>query len=114
MRRNAHVECSHRTDSDEFYIPRALHILSEQDLLDKALGYAYYHNNVREHSALGYKTPFAYLKEKQPAINDEIRVVRPIMLDEAAVGLGSWSGYSVLAQHRAFTPISQMASNTCH
>ncbi|UCC76770.1 MAG: DDE-type integrase/transposase/recombinase, partial [Anaerolineales bacterium] len=43
---NAHVERSHRTDDDEFYIPRAAHIDSEQDLLDEALGYLHYYNNV--------------------------------------------------------------------
>ena len=96
---NAHIERSHRTDDDEFYIPRVLHIHNEQDLLNEALGYAYYYNNVREHSALGYKTPFAHLKEQLPEINDDIRVVRPIMLDEVAVGLGPWSGYNVLAQY---------------
>jgi len=36
---NAHVERSHRTDDDEFYIPRVSHIHKEQDLLDEALGY---------------------------------------------------------------------------
>lgn len=101
---NAHVERSHRTDDDEFYIPRVLHIHSEQDLLDEAMGYAYYYNNVREHSSLGYKTPFAHLKERLPDINDDIRVVRPFMLDEVAVGLGPWSGYNVLAQHQLAKP----------
>jgi len=97
---NAHVERSHRTDDDEFYIPRALHINSEQDLLDEALGYNYYYNNVREHSSLGYKTPFAHLKEQLPDIDDNIRTVIPIILDRVAVALGPWSGYNVLAQHR--------------
>ena len=36
---NAHVERSHRTDDDEFYIPTVSRIHSEQDLLDEALGY---------------------------------------------------------------------------
>jgi len=97
---NAHVERSHRTDDDEFYIPRALHINSEHDLLDEAMGYIYYYNNVREHSSLGYQTPFEYLKDQLPEIDDNIRVLIPIMLDEAAVALGPWSGYNVLAQHR--------------
>jgi len=96
---NAHVERSHRTDDDEFYIPRASHLDSEQDLLDEALGYIYYYNNVREHSSLGYKTPFAHLMEQQPEIVDSIRTVIPIMLDQVAVALGPWSGYNVLAQH---------------
>ena len=97
---NAHVERSHRTDDDEFYIPRALHINSEHDLLDEAMGYIYYYNNVREHSSLGYQTPFEYLKDQLPEIDDNIRVIIPIMLDEVAVALGPWSGYNVLAQHQ--------------
>jgi len=98
---NAHVERSHRTDDDEFYVLRVSHINSEQDLLDEALGYIYYYNNVREHSSLGYKTPFAHLKEQLPEIDDSIRTGIPIMLDKVAVEIGPWSGYNVLAQHRA-------------
>jgi len=97
---NAHVERSHRTDDDEFYIPRVSAIHKEQDLLDEALGYIYYYNNVREHSSLGHKTPFAHLKEQLPEIDDNIRTVIPIMLDKVAVEIGPWSGYNVLAQHR--------------
>ena len=97
---NAHLERSHRTDDDEFYIPRILKIRSERDLLDEALGYLYYYNNVREHSSLGEKTPFEYLKEQMPEINDTIRYVQPFLLDSVAVKLGPWSGYNVLAQHR--------------
>jgi transposase-like protein len=97
---NAHVERSHRTDDDEFYVPRASHIRSEQDLLAEALGYIYYYNNVREHSSLDYKTPVEYLKQQLPDIDDHIRTVIPIMLDRVAVAMGPWSGYNVLAQHR--------------
>ena len=32
-----HLERSHRTDDDEFYIPRALEIRSEADLLNEAM-----------------------------------------------------------------------------
>lgn len=96
---NAHVERSHRTDDDEFYIPRVLAIKSETDLLDEALGYMYYYNNVREHSSLDYQTPFSYLKRHLPDINDTIRFVIPIMLDNVSVELGPWSGYHVLGQH---------------
>jgi transposase len=101
---NAHLERSHRTDDDEFYIPRALHIKSEADLLDEALGYIYYYDNVRQHSALNYQTPFAYLKSQLPEIDDRIRLVIPIMLDEVSVKLGPWSGYHVLAQHHVVRP----------
>jgi len=59
---NAHIERSHRTDDEEFYVPRTLAIHSEEELLDEALGYIYYYNNVREHSSLSYQTPYAHLK----------------------------------------------------
>jgi len=88
-----------KDDDEEFYIPRALHINSEADLLNKAMGYIYYHNNGRDHSSLNYQTPFSYLKTQLPDINDKIRFVVPIMLDKTSVALGPWSGYHVLARH---------------
>ncbi len=97
---NAHLERSHRTDDDEFYIPRILQVKSESDLLDESLGYIYYYNNVREHSSLGDLTPFEYLKKQLPNIDDTIRFVRPVILDDVAVQLGPWSGYNVLAQYQ--------------
>ncbi len=96
---NAHLERSHRTDDEEFYIPRVMKIKSETQLLDEATGYIYYYDNVRTHSALNYQTPFAYLKSQLPDIDDKIRFVIPIMLDDVSVKLGPWSGYYLLAQH---------------
>ena len=96
---NAHLERSHRTDDEEFYIPRALKMKSEKDLLDEALGYIYYYNNVREHSSLNYQTPYQHLKKHLPGVDSNIRFVIPIMLDKVSVEIGSWSGYNVLAQH---------------
>jgi len=96
---NAHLERSHRTDDDEFYVPRALAIKNEAELLNEAMGYIYYYNNLREHSSLNYQTPFSYLKTQLPDIDDKMRFVIPIMLDKVSVELGPWSGYHVLAQH---------------
>jgi len=96
---NAHLERSHRTDDEEFYIPRALHLKSEAQLLDEALGYTYYYNNVREHSSLGYTTPFEHLKRQMPQIDDGIRFVIPILLDKVSTDIGPWGGYHVLAQY---------------
>jgi len=96
---NAHLERSHKTDDQEFYIPRVLEIKSEDDLLNEALRYLYYYNNLREHSSLAYQTPFAYLKQQLPHLDDTIRYVPPLILDEVAVKLGPWSGYNVLAQY---------------
>jgi transposase-like protein len=97
---NAHLERSHRTDDEEFYIPRTLTLKSEDDLLHEATGYIYYYNNLREHSALGYQPPYLYLKQQLPDLDHNIRLVVPILLDEVAVALGPWSGYNVLAQNQ--------------
>ena len=106
---NAHVERSHRTDDDEFYIPRVYYFINEHSLLDESLGYNYYYNNVREHSSLNYQTPFQTLKQRLPVINDNIRYTIPIMLDTASVKIGPWSGYNVLAQNRFLIKISGLS-----
>ena len=95
---NAHVERSHLTDDDEFYIPRTFKFRCEVDLLDEAMGYMYYYNNVREHSSLVYKSPFQALKENSPQVKDSIRFIIPVMLDKASVEIGPLCGYNVLAQ----------------
>ncbi len=107
---NAHLERSHRTDDEEFYIPRVMNIKSEAQLLEEAMGYIYYYDNVREHSALDYQTPFARLKSQLPEIDDKIRFVIPIMLDEVSVNLGPWSGYHVLAQHHNYPAFPRVVS----
>ena len=98
---NAHLERSHRTDDDEFYRLRALYFHSEKQLLDEALHFIYYYNNVREHSSLDYSTPFAHLKQQVSDINDDIRFFQPFILDDVSVKLGPWSGYNLLTQHHS-------------
>ena len=98
---NAHVERSHRTDDDEFYCLRTQLIKSEEDLCEEGLQFMYYYNNLRKHSALNKKTPFEHLKEQLPTVDDNIRLVRPFMLDQVSVQLGAWSGYHVLADHHS-------------
>jgi hypothetical protein len=43
-------------------------------------------------------------------IDDKIRFVVPIMLDDVSVRLGPWSGYHVLAQHPS-TYLSMVKAN---
>ncbi len=52
-----------------------------------------------EHSALDYQTPFAYLKSQMPNLDDGIRYVVPVILDDISIHLGHWIGYNVLAQN---------------
>lgn len=97
---NSHLERSHRTDDDEFYIPRVHTIQDKQAFYKEALNYIYYYNNVRKHSGIGRITPFQHLLKQMPEIDDRIRIVPPIFLDNISVDLGPWSGYHVLAQNR--------------
>ena len=64
----------HCTNDDEFYIPRVMKGKSEAELLDEAMGYIYYYDNMMEHYALKYQTPFTHLKSQLPEINDRIRL----------------------------------------
>jgi len=42
---------------------------------------------------------------QMPGIDDKMRYVQPIILDNVSVKLGPWSGYNVLAQHpQSFDP----------
>ena len=95
---NAHLERSHRTDDEEFYIPRILSIPNKETFFIEAMNYIYYYNNVRKHTSLKKQTPYGYLK-KHLLLDDTIRFVPPIFLDKIAVNLGPWSGYHVLANH---------------
>lgn len=96
---NSQLERSHRTDDDEFYIPRILDIPDRQTFYKEALNYIYYYNNVRKHSGIGRITPFKHLSSQMPEIDDRIRIVPPVFLDNISVDLGPWSGYHVLAQN---------------
>lgn len=103
---NSHLERSHRTDDEEFYIQRVFKIKSEEDLLKEALNYIYYYDCVREHSSLSDKAPFDHLKEQMPGLDDTIKFVPPIMLDNISTKIGSWSGYNVLAQNRIYKQLN--------
>lgn len=96
---NAHLERSHRTDDDEFYIPRILSIQDRQTFYKEAMNYMYYYNNVRKHSGINRQTPFAHLSSQMPELDERIRVVPPLFLDNISTDLGPWSGYHLMAQN---------------
>ena len=96
---NAHLERSHRTDDDEFYIPRILKINSRQEMFTEAFNYMFYYNAVRKHSGINRETPVQRLFRLEPHLDDRIKFVPPLILDNISINLGPWSGYHVLAQH---------------
>jgi transposase InsO family protein len=102
---NAHVERSHRTDDDEFYRLRAMALNSERDLLEEAMGFIYYYNNVREHSSLDYQTPCARLKQTLPDLGTPYATSNPSSwtapLLPLALGVDTMSWHST---HRAGRP----------
>ena len=97
---NAHLERSHRTDDDEFYIPRILKINSRQEMFTEAFNYMFYYNAVRKHSGINRETPVQRLFRLEPHLDDRIKFVPPLILDNISINLGPWSGYHVLAQHQ--------------
>lgn len=97
---NAHLERSHRTDDEEFYMPRIHTIQNKTQFYQEAFNYLYYYNCVRRHSSLTLGTPYAHVKKDLPHIDDTIRFIPPLFLDKLSVDLGTWSGYHVLAQYQ--------------
>jgi len=96
---NAHLERSHRTDDDEFYIPRILKIHNRQEFFEEAFQYLYYYNAVRKHSSINRMTPVQHLFEQDHDLDDRIKFIPPLILDQISVDLGDWSGYHLLAQN---------------
>jgi len=97
---NAHLERSHRTDDDEFYIPHILEITDNQVLFREAFQYLYYYNVYRKHAGIQRETPFQHLCAQEPQLHPRIKFVPPLILDHVSVQLGDWSGYHLLAQHQ--------------
>ena len=98
---NAHLERSHRTDDDEFYIPRILKIHNRQEFFEEAFQYLYYYNAVRKHSGISHMTPVQHLFEQDHDLDDKIKFIPPLILDQISVDLGDWSGYHLLAQNQS-------------
>jgi len=80
---NAIVERTHRTDDEEFYIPKLLEIQNNQMLLEASFGYIYYFNIKRPHFSSHLKglSPVEILKKLSPSIDPSIALFPPLLLD---------------------------------
>lgn len=109
---NSHLERSHKTDDDEFYIPRIHTITNQDQFYREAFNYLYYYNCVRRHSSLSRIPPYSYLKKISSGLDDTIKYVPPIFLDGISTNLGVWSGYNVLAQYPKYFEIFKLCSSS--
>jgi len=46
--------------------------------------------------------PFDYLKRQLPELDDTMKLVPPVMLDNISTKIGPWGGYNVLAQNQIY------------
>jgi transposase len=81
---NAHLERSHRTDDEEFYIPRLSVIDSNESMYNEAWNYIYYYNNRREHSSLGDITPVDCIRKFKPNLSLDFIACQPLILDDVS------------------------------
>lgn len=102
-----HIECSHQTDDEAFYIPQLLSIASKKKSFFWSDGLFYYYNILRRHSSLDRISPYAHLRKTTKGIDDKFRFIPPIFLDYLAVQLGDWSDH-VLASHLNNFPLCFM------
>ena len=68
-------------------------------MFTEAFNYMFYYNAVRKHSGINRETPVQRLFRLEPHLDDRIKFVPPLILDNISINLGPWSGYHVLAQH---------------
>lgn len=80
---NAYVERTHRTDDEEFYIPKLLQIYTLEDLFKWSYGYVVHFNTKRPHYGkhMHENTPLQMLSKLAPSISKTICRLPPIVLD---------------------------------
>ena len=102
---NGHVERSHRTDDEELYIPYGLEIKDTNSLFLIAYSWLRYYNTKRAHMGdnLDGKIPIEYAKELMPALNKDIALFPPIILDNLTTSSYWKSGNKVLQPYTDFS-----------
>ena len=80
---NAYVERTHRTDDEEFYIPKLQNISNLDSLLKYAWGYITFFNTLRPHYGKGIngRTPQQLLQKLAPYVDNRICFLPPVILD---------------------------------
>ncbi len=98
---NGFVERSHRTDDEEFYIPRLQTIKNNDTFFTEALTWEWYYNTKRDHTGEGMNdgTPYEKLQKQYYWIPKDICAFPPLLLDNISTKIGPWSGYNQLAHY---------------
>lgn len=106
---NGFVERSHRTDDEEFYIPRLQVIKNKHTLFTEALNWQWYYNTKRDHTGDGMNngTPYEKLQKQYCWIPKDICAFPPLLLDNISTKIGPWSGYNLLAHYHYSAPLPE-------
>lgn len=98
---NGFVERSHRTDDEEFYVPRLAIIKTNDQFFLEALNWVWYYNTKRDHSGEDMDcTPYEKLQKQYYWIPKNICAFPPLLLDTVSTNIGPWGGYNQLAYYR--------------
>ena len=98
---NGFVERSHRTDDEEFYIPRLATIKNNNQFFLEALNWQWYYNTKRDHTGEGMNcTPYQKLQKQYYWIPKDICTFPPLILDNISTSIGPWGGYNLLAHYQ--------------
>lgn len=99
---NGFVERSHRTDDEEFYIPRLSTIKNNNQFFLEALNWQWYYNTKRSHTGDGMNdlTPYQKLQKQYFWIPKDICTFPPLILDNISTNIGPWGGYNQLAHYQ--------------
>jgi hypothetical protein len=99
---NGFVERSHRTDDEEFYIPRLSTIKNNSQFFLEALNWIWYYNTKRGHTgeSMNDLTPYQKLQKQYYWIPKDICAFPPLILDNISTTIGPWGGYNHLAHYQ--------------
>lgn len=99
---NGFVERSHRTDDEEFYIPRLQTIKNNNQFFLEALNWQWYYDTKRSHTGKGMNdlTPYQKLQKQYSWMPKDICTFPPLILDNISTSIGPWGGYNLLAHYR--------------